>query len=102
MKIDEATFEFEWDKGNIGKNRRHQVEDSESEEAFFDQAKVVLKDTLHSGKEERFILIGKTKKERLLFVVFAKRETKMRIISARDINRKERPLYEKTTEDSKI
>lgn len=48
-------------------------------------------------EEERFILIGKTKKERVLFVVFTKRETRIRIISARDLNRKEGILYEKTT-----
>lgn len=96
MRLEEKVFEFEWDRGNSGKNKKHRVEDPESEEPFFDPAKVVLEDTLHSGEEERFILLGKTKKGRLLFVVFSKRKHKIRIISARDTNRKERPLYEKT------
>lgn len=100
--LDEQLFEFDWDGGNSGKNKKHAVEDAESEEAFFDPNKVILKDTLHSGDEERFILLGKTKKERLLFVVFTKRKTKVRIVSARSINRKERPLYEKTSEIAKV
>ncbi|HIE24125.1 MAG TPA: BrnT family toxin, partial [Candidatus Korarchaeota archaeon] len=54
-------------------------------------------DKLHSKEEERFILLGKTKKERVLFVVFTIRNDKIRIISVRDINKKERRLYEKTT-----
>ncbi len=43
------------------------------------------------------ILIGKTKKERLLYIVFTKRGKKLIIISARDINKKEKYLYEKKT-----
>lgn len=96
MHLDAGILEFDWDKGNAGKNKKHGVDDFESEEPFFDENKVVLKDTLHSHQEERFILLGKTKKERLLFVVFSKRKDKIRVISARDINRKERVLYEKT------
>ena len=96
MRFDAGMLEFDWDKGNAGKNKKHGVDDSESEESFFDGSKVILKDTLHSDEEERFILLGKTKKERLLFVVFSKRKDKIRIISARDINRRERGLYEKT------
>ena len=95
MLLEEKVFEFEWDRGNSGKNKRHGVEDPESEEPFLDPKKVVLRDTLHSDEEERFLLLGKTKKGRLLFVVFSKRKQKVRIISARDTNRKERPLYEK-------
>lgn len=102
MILFEETSEFEWDKGNAGKNKKHGVDDAESEEPFFDPHKVVLKDALHSGDEERFVLLGKTKKERILYVVFAKREKKIRIISARDLNRKERPLYEKKTHHPQI
>lgn len=97
MKRDRSVLEFDWDRGNIGKNRRHGVGDGESEEAFFDDQKVTLSDALHSGGEERFILLGKTKKGRLLFVVFTRRRKKVRIISARDVDKKEMNLYEKTT-----
>jgi len=56
-----------------------------------------LKDTSHSNKEKRYILLGKTKKERLLFLVFTIRKKKIRIISARDLNKNERKLYEEKT-----
>lgn len=96
MILDAGMVEFEWDRGNAGKNRKHGIEDPECEEVFFDPDKVILKDTLHSNNEERFILLGQTKKERLLFVAFTKRKGGIRVISARDINKKERGLYEKT------
>ena len=96
MKIFKEESEFEWDKGNIEKNKKHNVEDREAEETFFDENKVKFSDIIHStGQEERLRIIGKTKKGRLLFIVFTKRENKIRIISARDVNRKEVPLYEK-------
>ncbi|MFZ5365864.1 MAG: BrnT family toxin [Patescibacteria group bacterium] len=87
--------EFIWDKGNKDKNWvKHKVTNRECEEVFFDKKKKIFKDKLHSGGEERFRIIGKTKKGRLLFVVFVMRRNKVRIISARDINKKEVKLYE--------
>lgn len=98
MRINKKVIEFEWDKGNIGKNKKHKVEDKEAEEVFFDEGKVTLKDKIHSTDlEERFILLGKTKKDRLLYIVFTERKEKIRIISARNINKKEVHLYEETT-----
>lgn len=90
--------QFDWDRWNVDKIRqKHKVEPHECEEVFFDDDKVILKDTLHSEEEERFVLSGKTKGGRLLFVVFTKRGNKIRVISGRDTNKKERGLYEKTT-----
>lgn len=98
MRINKKVIEFEWDKGNIGKNRKHDVDDKEAEEAFFDEGKVIFKDKLHTTElEERFILLGETKKSRLLYIVFTERKEKIRIISARDVNKKEVYLYEETT-----
>lgn len=97
MKVIKSAFEFQWDKGNTGKNLKHNVKDQEAEESFMDENKIVYRDLIHSGKEERFILIGKTKQDRLLFISFTYRGKKVRIISARDINRKEVPIYEKAT-----
>jgi len=95
MRIFQTPLEFEWDKGNKGKNFiKHQVTDGECEEVFFDGRKKILRDVLHSGKERRYILIGATRIQRLLFLVFTARKNKIRIISARDINKKERNLYE--------
>ena len=95
MKINRSVYEFEWDKGNINKNIKHKVEDKEAEEVFFDENKVIYKDILHSNKEKRYLLLGKTKVKRLLFIVFTQRKNKIRIISARKINKKEVYLYEK-------
>ncbi len=97
MVIIKEPIRFLWDKGNKEKNfKKHQVIDSESEEIFFNENKKIFKDKLHSGREERFIVLGKTNKNRLLFVVFTIRNEKIRIISARDINRREKKLYEKS------
>lgn len=89
---------FDWDKGNVGKNLKHKVKNKEAEESFFDKNKKVYKDPFHSGVEEREILIGKTKNKRFLYIVFTMRGQggqKIRIISARDLNKKEVSLYEK-------
>ena len=96
MRIDKV-FEFQWDKGNLGKNVNHNVTDVEAEQVFFDERKFIFKDKLHSTNELRYRIIGKTKGKRLLFVAFTKRKGKVRIISARDINKKEVYLYEKAT-----
>ncbi len=94
MKVLSEPIEFEWDKGNIGKNLAgHKVLDQECEEAFFDSNKEITKDAFHSDKEDRYVLLGKTKQQRLLFVVFTIRNCRVRVISARDINKKESKSY---------
>ena len=86
---------FEWDSGNKKKSLvKHEVANEECEEAFFDYNKKVQKDVLHSRGEERYILMGQTRKERLLYISFTIRKDKIRIISARDLNRKEYKFYE--------
>lgn len=86
--------EFIWDRGNQDKNwLKHEVTNREAEEAFFDKEKKVAKDIFHSKNEERYIILGKTRKKRLLYIVFTIREKKIRIISARDINKKGVKLY---------
>ena len=86
---------FQWDKGNIGKNlAKHGVSDVECEEVFSDKHKVIKEDTSHSKDEKRYIMLGVTKRGRLLYVVFTIREEAVRVISARTINKKEIKLYE--------
>lgn len=97
MRTIKDLAEFEWDKGNIGKNRKHGVEDKEAEEVFVDDKKIVFKDYLHSQQEKRFIVIGKTKKRRLLYIAYTERGKKIRLISARSINKKEVYIYEEKT-----
>lgn len=95
-RIFENVVGFEWDTGNKSKNFiKHSIIDEECEEVFFDHDKKILRDILHSGTEDRYILIGKTKKHRLVFIAFTIRKNKVRIISARDLNKREYKLYEK-------
>ena len=91
---------FEWDDANIEHIAQHNVIPSEAEEIFFDRDNVLDEDIKHSIAENRFILIGKTKKGRLLYQIFTKRGNKIRVISSRDINKKEVKLYEKKTRRS--
>ncbi|MCB9438436.1 MAG: BrnT family toxin [Anaerolineales bacterium] len=87
---------FDWDKGNRLKNwEKHQVTQYEAEQVFFNRPRLVAHDEEHSQIEPRFGFLGKTNKGRKLFVVFTVRQNKIRIISARDQNRKERSIYEK-------
>lgn len=88
---------FEWDKGNLSKNwLKHDVSQTEIEEAFFNQPLLLLQDEPHSTpSEQRWKLLGQTNRERYLLTVFTLRGNKIRPISARDISRKERTEYEK-------
>ncbi|VVA43732.1 conserved hypothetical protein [Candidatus Roizmanbacteria bacterium] len=90
-------FEFEWDKGNIDKNyKKHDIAPNQAEEVFLDERLKVKKDIAHSQKEERLIALGRNLTKNVLFVVFTRRKSKIRIISARLANIKERRNYEKT------
>ncbi|NOY64816.1 MAG: BrnT family toxin [Nitrospirae bacterium] len=85
---------FEWDTGNIDKNyKKHGVHWTECEEVFFNEPLIVKQDLKHSDKEERFYVLGKTNNNRLLFIVFTIRKEKIRVISARDMNKRERKVY---------
>ncbi len=85
---------FEWDEGNKDKNfKKHKVSNGECEEVFFDEYKKILKDAIHSGAEDRYILIGKTTNGRILFTVFMIRNNMIRVISARDLKKKEQKIY---------
>lgn len=85
---------FEWDYGNLSKNwEKHNVHHSEAEEIFFNDPLVVISDDLHSAHEARYYALGKTDAGRRLFIVFAKRNKKIRIISARGMSKSERKWY---------
>jgi uncharacterized protein len=85
---------FEWDTGNSEKIwARHRVTPGECEELFFNRPTVVGEDEKHSAREERFYALGQTDAGRLLFVVFTVRSRLIRVISARDMSRKERRIF---------
>lgn len=88
---------FQWDEGNLDKNLlKHQVQNWECEQIFFNEPLVILDDPKHSLSEKRWAAFGKTDAGRLLTIIFTKREKLLRVISARDMNRKEKKFYEKS------
>ncbi len=85
---------FEWDKGNSGKNLIcHQVMQGECEQVFFNEPIILFNNEKHSQIENRWFLLARTDAERLLFIVFTIRENAIRVISAKDMNKKEREKY---------
>ena len=85
---------FDWDEGNSQKNWvKHKVSTSECEQVFFNHPLTVHTDAAHSKDEERFYALGHTDVKRLLFVAFTVRKNLIRVISARDMSKKERQVY---------
>lgn len=87
--------EFDWDGGNAEKNwLRHRVSQAESEQIFFNQPLVVGRDDLHSSEELRHFALGQADSGRLLFVAYTLRHGRIRVISARNMTRRERKEYD--------
>ncbi len=87
---------FDWDEGNADKNwERHGVTNAECEQVFFHRPVLIAPDLKHSQGEERFAALGKTALDRTLTIVFTIRGTLIRVISARDMSRRERRVYER-------
>jgi uncharacterized DUF497 family protein len=85
---------FECDSGNRLKSRmKHGVTRAEAEEIFF-SAPLVARDPGHSGSEARYHALGETLLGRRLLAVFTVRARRLRIISVRDMSRRERRTYE--------
>lgn len=91
---------FEWDDHNAGKIwQRHGVLPTECEALFFNRPLVVHDDAAHSETERRYYALGQTDTGRALFVVFTVRGRRIRVISARDMSRKERRVYRSHEQD---
>lgn len=87
----------EWDPTKARINRRkHGVTFEEAATVFTDPLSSTIPDPLHSGDEERFIIVGQSIQQRLLVVVHTDRGNRIRIISARVANAHERKTYEET------
>ena len=92
---------FEWDGGNRSKSwLKHHVASNECEEVFFNLPHMILPDAKHSHDETRYYLIGHTSLKRLLLVVFTMRAEKIRVISARDANRREKEIFKAYEKDT--
>jgi len=90
---------FEWDPKKARLNiKTHGISFDEGSTAFRDPLSNTIEDPLHSEGEERFVLIGKSIRGRLLVVVHTERGDRIRIISARLATSKERLRYEENEE----
>ena len=98
---DDCTFldweGFAWDEGNLLKNwEKHGVSASECEQIFFNNPLIAGLDEKHSGREPRHYALGITDAKRGLFVAFTIRKNRIRVISARDMSRNERKVFDKS------
>jgi len=87
---------FDWDGGNAQKNDKHGVSMAEAEQVFFNAPLLLLEDATHRKNEPRLHALGKTDDERALHITFTLRQlgALIRVISARDMHRKERAVYD--------
>jgi uncharacterized DUF497 family protein len=91
-----AILGFEWDAGNQRKNDKHGVSTAQAEQVFFNSPLLLLDDVTHSQAEARFHALGQTDDGRGLHITFTLRRAGelIRVISARDMHRKERRVYD--------
>jgi uncharacterized protein len=102
MRILPDPIAFQWDQGNVDKNlKKHNVTTQEAEEMFACEPFVTVEDIKHStASEKRFQGLGQTKTSRKLFVAFTIRDKKIRVISIRDMKKKEEQTYEQLEANS--
>jgi uncharacterized protein len=89
---------FDWDEGNVRKNEKHGVSMAQAEQVFFNAPLLLLEDVIHSGDELRLHALGVTDEQRALHITLTLRQlgTLIRVISARDMSRKERAIYDQS------
>jgi uncharacterized protein len=91
------SLEFEWDEKKARTNlKKHGVSFDEASTVFADPLARTIHDPQHSDEEDRFVIVGESHRQTLLVVVFTDRGDKIRLISAREANRRERKDYEKS------
>jgi uncharacterized DUF497 family protein len=90
------TIGFAWDAGNERKNEKHGVTMMETEQVFFNAPLLLLEDAAHSQNELRIHALGLSDAARALHITFTLCQSGqlIRVISARDMHRKERAIYD--------
>ena len=96
MSVDLAKISgFDWNAGNARENDKHGVSMAEAEQVFFNAPLLLLEDATHNQREPRLHALGKIAGRRLhLSFTLRKAGTLIRVISAREMHRKERAIYE--------
>ena len=86
---------FEWDERKAKQNlSKHGIAFEEASTVFGDTLSVTIDDLFHSVREQRWVTLGHSSKQRLVVVVHTDRSGRVRIISARPATRRERSTYE--------
>jgi len=86
---------FDWDDGNVYKNEeKHGLNYKKIEEIFFNEPLLIVEDFLHSAHECRCVAYGKDDNDMKVMVVFTVRTKYIRVISAREMTKKEKSFYE--------
>ncbi len=86
---------FEWDENkSIINFSKHGVSFEEAKTVFEDPLYIDFYDPAHSDQEERYLIVGESDQRRLLIVSYTERGNSIRIISAREVTRSEREVYQ--------
>ena len=90
---------FDWDKGNVEKNKvKHNVNKEECEQIFSNKPLIIFEDEEHSKTETRFGAFGNTNKGRRLTMFFTVRNKEIRVISARNQSKREKEISKEIEE----
>ncbi len=93
---------YEWDPVKAAANvKKHRVTFEEAASVFLDPTALTFWDPDHSQEEEREITIGRSRRQRVLFVGHAAREGRVRIITARRATRREEGQYEEGIDEAR-
>jgi uncharacterized protein len=86
---------FDWDENKAASNlSKHGVSFDEVKTVFDDPLYVDFYDPAHSDDEDRYLIVGESNQGRLLIVSYTERGNLIRLISAREVTRTEREVYE--------
>ena len=86
---------FDWNDANVYKNEeKHGLNYKKIEEIFFNEPLIVVEDFLHSEDECRCVAFGRDDNNSKIMAVFAVRASHIRVISAREMTKKEKKFYE--------
>lgn len=99
-QLDAGPDDFDWDRGNRTKNRKHGVEQTDVE-ALFQFPMVFLGRIVEPAHtEDRWLMLGQDIRGRRLALVFTQRGKRLRPVSCRPMRTNERKLYEETIQES--
>jgi uncharacterized protein len=89
-------MKFDWDENKAVSNlSKHGVSFEEAKTVFDDPLYVDFYDPAHSEEEDRYLIVGESSQRRLLIASYTeKRGNLIRLISAREVTRTERKVYE--------